>query len=115
MFMVQGPALGLTGQLDFAHALQGVEQLLDRRLAQLGIGRVRHLALGDHFNPQRAFRRQRQLVLRRLAVDEELRAARLLVGDLRSLAVALFADQKQQSNVNAIRLSASRPLQSAPR
>ena len=34
--------LGILGQLQLANVLQRIQQLLDCRLAQLGIGRVRH-------------------------------------------------------------------------
>ena len=97
--MVHGPALGLLGSSSLRTSVQRIEQLLDRRLAQLGIGGMRHLAAGHHLDTQRALRCDRQLVLRGLAVDEELRAARLLIGDLRALAVALLADQKEQANM----------------
>ena len=77
MFSVEGPAMGFDWQLQLADVLQRVEQLLDRRLAQFGIRRVRHLARGDNFHAQRSLGRQRDAVLGRLAVDEELRAARI--------------------------------------
>ncbi len=91
----------MCGQLQRTYSLQGIEQLLDRRLAQLGIGRVRHLSFRHQLNPQCPFRCQRQLVFRGLAIDEELRTTRLPVRNLRSLAIALFTHQEQQPNVDA--------------
>src|SRR6267378_4040138 len=50
---------------------------------------------------QRAFTRERQFVFRRLAVNHEARANRLLVGRLRANRVPLLAYQKQQPGENA--------------
>ena len=63
-----------------------------------------HLATGDKLYAQRALRGHRQFGLRRLAVNEELRSARLLVGDLRTLTVALLANEEEQPGMNALRL-----------
>ena len=96
--------LGIGGQLQFADLVQRVEQLLDCGFTELGIGRVRHLAARDQLDTQRPLRRDGQAVLGRLAVDQELHAARLLVRNLSTLTVALLAHQKQQANVNALGL-----------
>ena len=81
--------------------VQRFHQLVDRRLAQFRIRRVRHFSARHQFHVQRALARQRQLVLRRLAVNHEARADRLLVGRLRANRVPLLAHQKQQSDENA--------------
>ena len=76
MFSVLGPSSGSTGSGMRAHIGQRVEQLVDGRIAQLGISRVRHLAGGDDFIAQRALGAERQLVFGGLAVDDVARAAR---------------------------------------
>ena len=88
------------GKRQRTHTIESIKQLFDGRFAQLGIRRVRHLSFGFELDPQRAFGRQRQLVFGGLAVDQELRASWLLVGYLCSLAVALFAHQEQQADMN---------------
>src|SRR5580698_1653135 len=61
---------------------------------------MRHASFGDQLHAQRALRGQRQPVLRRFAVDEKLRTARLLVGYSCALAVAFLTHQEQQADVN---------------
>src|ERR1035438_6012900 len=90
----RGPGGGIHRQFEFANVLQGIEKLVNRRLAELGIGGVRHLALGNDFDAQGALRAKGDSVLGGFAVDEELRSARIEVGSLRALAVAFFADEK---------------------
>ena len=57
--------------LDIAQPLECVEQLLDRRFAQLRVRRVGRTARGAQPDAVRAAVAQRQLALGRLAVDEE--------------------------------------------
>ena len=78
MFRVLGPSSASTGSGMRADRGQRVDQLVDGRIAQLGIGGVRHLAGGDHFVAQRALGAERQPVLGGLAVDDVARAARRL-------------------------------------
>src|SRR5271165_6296423 len=63
---------------------------------------MRHLAACDKFDAQRALGREHKLVFRGLAIDEEFCSARLLVGDLCALAVALFADEEEQADVDTL-------------
>ena len=65
---------------------------------------MRHLAVRHQLHTQRSLRCDRQPVFRGLAVDEKFHAARLLIGRLRALAVALLSHQKEQADVNAFGL-----------
>jgi hypothetical protein len=73
---------------------QRLQQLVDGRFSKLRIGGMRHAALGDDFHPQSSFRSNRKAILRRLAIDEKLASASMLIGNLRALAVSFFAHQK---------------------
>ena len=81
--------------------VQRFHKLVDRRLAQFGIRRVRHLSVRHQFHVQRTLTRQRQLVFGGLAVNHEARADRLPVGHLRADRISFFAHQKQQPGENA--------------
>ena len=84
-------------------ALQRDDELINGGIAEVGIGRVRQASTRDYFHAQRAFGSRGDAIFRRLSVDQEaarLRAkfARLPVGDMRALAIALFAHQKKQAH-----------------
>ena len=96
-------------QLDFADGVERVKQFLDRRIAQLRVSRMRHLTVRHQLIAQRAFRSQGQLILRRLAVDDVLRPARIRGGMISARAVALFAHHKQQREIARRRLRAASP------
>src|SRR5689334_5444796 len=72
---------------------------MDRRIAQLGIGRMRHLARRDDFVSQGALRSQREFVFGWLAVDDVLRPARRLGCLICPSTGSLFADHEQQAEV----------------
>ena len=80
------------------HLAQHLHQLVHGALAQLGIGRVRHLAGGLEDRAQGALGGQRQAIVGGLAVDEEAAALGRQVGRLGAGRVALFAGDKQQPN-----------------
>ena len=77
IFRVLGPRTGSTGSGMLANALQRVKKFLDGGFAQFRIGGMRHAAVRDDFIAQRAFGAEGQLVFRRLAVDDEVAAARV--------------------------------------
>ena len=54
MFSVLGPEQSSTGSGMRADLGERVDQFVDRRIAEFGIGRVRHLAGGADFVAQRA-------------------------------------------------------------
>src|SRR5437762_2064664 len=66
------------GQLNFANVGKSVEQLFDRRLSELRIRRMGHFSARDQLITESALRSERQLIFRRLAVDDEARSARML-------------------------------------
>ena len=86
-------------QRNAANRFERVEQRVDCRFAQLGIGRMRHFAARDNLKAQSALRRKRQFILGGLAVHEISRAAGRTRGDGRSGAVALLADDEQQAEI----------------
>ena len=91
--------LGILGQLQAAHHHQGVEQLVDGRLAQLGERRVRGAPRGHEPHAQHAARGQAEAVVGRLAVDQEPHAGRRqLVGHLGAVAAALLAHHVEQAD-----------------
>ena len=75
-----GPEQRVHRQRDAADFGQRVDELVDGRIAQFRIRRVRHLAGGDHLVAQRALGAQRQLVFGGLAIDDVARSARVLGG-----------------------------------
>ena len=99
MFSVLAPRISIHGKPHAPDFVQRIEQLFDRRFAQFGISRVRHAAVRDDFETQRAFRPERQLVLGRFAVDDELRTPRVLRRRERARTVALLAHHEQQPDV----------------
>src|SRR5262249_28965215 len=82
-----------------AYLVQGVEQSVNRGVAELRIRRVRKLAARFEFIAENAFGAERELVLRRLAVDEKARATRRGGGGFRADAAALFADDEEQREI----------------
>ena len=54
------------------HAFERVQQFFDRRFAQVRIRGMRHAPMRDDLITQRAFRSQRELVLGRLAIDQDI-------------------------------------------
>src|SRR5271165_2824066 len=83
------------------------KQLVNRRFSKFRISRMRHAPGSRNLNPQRSFRSQSDAVLGRLAVDQIFAAVcwltcRILVRHSRAQTVALFANYKQQSDVNTL-------------
>ena len=90
---------------------QRIEQLVDRRLAELGKRRVRRAPVGVQPHAQEAARRRAETVVGRLAVDQKANAVRrLLVGDAGAVAAPLLADDEQQRDS---RLAGTRAADSA--
>ena len=79
---------------------QRVDQLVDRRLAELGKRRVRGAAAGAQPEPEDAARREAETVVGRLAVDQKPRAAiaAAVVRHARAVAAALLADDEHQAD-----------------
>ncbi len=99
MLSVQGPSSASVGSRIAPHLLQRIQQLFDRRLAQLGISRMSQLPARLDLVAQHALARQRQLVFRGLAVDQIARAARIPRGRVGPGAVALLAHDEKQSEI----------------
>src|SRR5258708_35677333 len=68
-------------------------------MTKFGISGVREFSMRDDFIAQRSFRSEGEMILCRLAVDEESRAARSCRGCSRPRAVAFFADNKERSKI----------------
>ena len=62
---------------------------------------MRHASFGDHFDTQRSLGRDRDPVFGGLAIHQKFASRRVLVCHFRAQAVALLADHKEQSDVNA--------------
>ena len=62
---------------------------------------MRHAALRNYFDAQRALGCDRDSVLGRLTIDQKFAPLRFLVCHFRTQAVALLADQEKQSDVNS--------------
>ncbi len=94
--------LGIAGQSHRPQPSERRQELVNCRVAQLGIRRVCHAPFCSDLNAQGSFRRQRNTILGRLAVDQKSAACgRMIIGDLCSQTVALFSDHKEQSNMNS--------------
>ncbi len=61
---------------------------------------MRHLSPRDQFVAQCAFGSESELVFGRFAVDDELRAARILRCMISAGTVPFFADNKQQAEIS---------------
>ena len=86
-------------QLDRPQLDQRVDQLVDRRFAELRKRRVRRAPARAQLEAQDAARREAEPVVGRLAVDQEPAAAgRRLVRRARAVAAALLADDEQQAD-----------------
>ena len=87
-----------------------IEQLLDRRLAELRIPGVRRAAVGDEPAREHAARGGAEAIVGRLAVDQELRRRGNLIGRERAVAAPLFAGHEHQPDARlARRAQAARP------
>ena len=84
-----------------AHAAEHVEQLLNRRLAAFGVGRVRRVPLRLKAQAQRAFRAGGEAVVGRLAVDEVAAPARerVEVRGARAEAAHLLVHGEEQADL----------------
>ena len=96
--VVRAAEVGIGRQRDASQLDERIDQLVDRRFAQLGKRRVRRAPARHQPEPQGAARRQRQPVVGRLAVDEEPRTRRREVRRARAVAAALLADDEQQAD-----------------
>ena len=90
----------ILGQDDRAQLHERVDQLVDRRLAELGKRRMRRAPRGAQLQPQDAARREPQPIVGRLAVDEiaALLLGRRSVGDARAVAAPLLADDEDEGD-----------------
>jgi len=68
---------------------------------------MRHTTPGGDFNSKRSFRRQRDSILGRFAVDQKADSlGRVIIRNFRPEAIAFFSDYEKKSNVNAFALQA---------
>ncbi len=77
------------------------EELVDGGVAQLGVGRVGHLAVRAELDAQTTFRGEGEAVVRGLSVDDEARAFGGGVGEQGASGVALFAYDVKQGDALA--------------
>ena len=71
---------------------------------------MRHLARGRDLYAQGSFGGNRDLVLSGFAVDQEMAAERVFIGDLGALAVTLLADENRWVNGQRIEVSGGMAL-----
>ena len=102
MFSVLGANVFDDRQLDFEHATEGGDEFVDGTISQLGISRVRHSSVCRDGDAQGAFRSQRQPVIGGLAVDEKAAAFGRKVREFCAGRVALFSNDKQDANMDAL-------------
>ncbi len=102
IFMVVAPISGLVGRGMARSVCERIQQLVNGGFAKFGICRVGHLAAGNDLHAQCALGCERNAVARGLAIDQETRAARVLVGDRGPKRVALLANHKKQSSAGAL-------------
>lgn len=100
-----GPQFRVAGQTERTKAGQGVQKLVDGRIAQLGVGRMRGPTLSLQVHAEHALAGSDDFALRGLAVDQEARRrlGRGEVGGERTGAVALFAADEQQAEIGIAR------------
>ena len=98
-------------QRHLAQRDERIEQLVDRRVAQLGKRRMRGAAGRAQLDAQDPARRGAEAIVGRLAVDQKPAQAAGVraVGDLRAVAAALFADDKQQADARLTLPRGARP------
>ena len=109
-----GPHVFAYRQFQFQQLRHHLHQFVHGALAEFGIRRVPHLARRAKHRAQSALRRQRQAIVRGLAVDQEAAAFGCKIRGFRARRIALFARDKQQSNPKPCRAQRLRQRQPAP-
>ena len=86
-------------QFHFADGVQCVEQFLNRRIAQLGIGGVRHFPVRHQLHTGARLSIPGELVLGGFAVDDVFRTARISGRVISACAVSLLTDDEEQGKI----------------
>ncbi len=90
---------GVAWQRNLPNVVKNLEQRVNSGMAQFWISRVREFSVRRDFISQRALRTEREMILRRLAIDKKSRAPRSCRGSSGPRAVAFFADNEEQSEI----------------
>jgi hypothetical protein len=81
------------------NVVKGGEELVDGGLTQLGVGGVGGTAVGVELDAESAFAGEGESVVGGFSVDEEARAAGILVGDGGSGGVTFFSDDEEEGDL----------------
>ena len=83
-------------------AFEGLDELVNRTVAELGIGRVGHFAGGADDDAKSALGCESEAVIGRFAIDKEATAFGMKIGSLGAGRVAFFAGDKEEADFVAL-------------